>query len=367
MPLLGVTLPLTVTADVKTQTKPNVVFIYGDDVGYADVGIYGSKLIPTPNIDKLAAGGLQFTDGHCSAATSTPSRFTLLTGRLAFRNHIHILRGDAKLSIPTDILTLPKVFQKAGYTTSVIGKWHLGLGSGAVPIDWNTAVKPGPLEIGFDSSYLIPATNDRVPSVYLNGHHVVNLDKADPISVSFKGPLSGKSKDGTSVTTYPNARKNPEAMTYYKSTHGHNHSVINGIGRIGYMQGGKSALWNDEEMSDVLIDQTKNFIKKNKYKPFFLYFASQDIHVPRVPHPRFHGKSKAGLRGDAMVQFDWSTGEIIKALKQNGVYENTIIVFSSDNGPVYDDGYDDGCKVRTSTKEMDQGHDGSGPYRGGKY
>jgi arylsulfatase A-like enzyme len=120
-------------------------------------------------------------------------------------------------------------------------------------------------------------------------------------------------------------------------------------------------------MGDVFMSKTKEFIKKNRDKPFFLYYAAHNVHVPRVPNPRFRGKSKTGFRGDSMVEFDWSTGEIIQALKDNGVYENTIIVFSSDNGPVYDDGYDDGCKVYTSTKEVDQGHDASGPYRGGKY
>lgn len=347
--------------------QPNVVIIYGDDVGYGDVGVYGSKLIPTPNIDKLASQGLRFTDGHCSAATSTPSRFSMLTGRHAFRNGVRVLPGNAKMAIPTNIMTLPKLFKKAGYTTGVIGKWHLGLGDGKTPIDWNGDVKPGPLEIGFKSSFLLPATNDRVPCVYLRDHKVVDLDKNDPISVSYRSPLSGKHSDGTKVTTYPDGKKNREAMTYYPSSHGHNSSVINGIGRIGYMQGGKSALWNDEMMADVLMDETRKFISANKEKPFFLYFASQDIHVPRVPHPRFRGKTKLSYRGDAMVQFDWTTGEIMKELEKHGLTENTIVIFSSDNGPVYDDGYKDGCTVNTSTKEVDRGHDGSGPYRGGKY
>ncbi len=357
----------TITAMAAKSDQPNVVIIYGDDVGYGDVGVYGSKLIPTPNIDKLAKNGLVFTDAHCSAATSTPSRYSMLTGRHAFRKHISILPGDAKMAIPTDVMTLPKLFKKAGYTTGVIGKWHLGLGDGKTPIDWNKDVKPGPLEIGFDSSFLLPATNDRVPCVYLRGHKVENLDEKDPITVSYRSPLSGKHSDGREVTTYPNGRKNREAMTFYQSSHGHNSSVINGIGRIGYMQGGKSALWNDEMMADVLMDETRKFIDKNKKKPFFLYFASQDIHVPRVPHPRFRGKTKLSYRGDAMVQFDWTTGEIMKELEKHGLTENTIVIFSSDNGPVYDDGYKDGCTVRTSSKDVDRGHDGSGPYRGGKY
>jgi arylsulfatase A len=143
--------------------------------------------------------------------------------------------------------------------------------------------------------------------------------------------------------------------------------VINGIGRMGYMAGGKSALWNDETMADTFVEQAREYISKNKDKPFFLYFASQDIHVPRAPHPRFHGATTLGYRGDAMVQFDWSVGEILKALEANGLSDNTIVLFSSDNGPVYDDGYQDGTTVKTSSKDNDQGHYGAGPYRGGKY
>jgi len=343
--------------------KPNVVIIYGDDVGFGDVGAYGSKLIPTPNIDQLAAEGLRFTDGHCSAATCSPSRFSMLTGVHGFRHGVRVLPPNAPLSIPTDILTLPKLFQKAGYTTGVIGKWHLGIGAKGVHTDWNGDVKPGPLEIGFDSSFLLPSTNDRVPCVYLRGHNVVNLDPKDPLFVGSKKDM--ESKKGS--TQYPDGKTNREAMTYYQSSHGHNNSIINGIGRIGYMAGGKAALWDDETMADVFVKEAKDYIATHKDEPFFLYFASQDIHVPRAPHPRFQGKTELGYRGDAMVAFDWATGEILDTLEKHGLTENTIVIFSSDNGPVYDDGYDDGTTVNTSTKEVDQGHDGSGIWRGGKY
>jgi len=341
--------------------NPNVVIIYGDDVGYADVGAYGAKLIPTPHLDKLAEESLVFTDAHCSAATCTPSRFSLLTGRMGFRNGARILPPGAPLIIPTNIPTMPKMFKKAGYITGVVGKWHLGLGKKGTPVDWNGEVKPGPLEVGFEYSFLLPSTNDRVPCVYLENYKVVNLEPKDPLFVGKKPPADTKS------TVYPDGKKNREAMTYYPSSHGHNHSVINGIGRIGYMWGGKTALWDDETMADEFVKQAKKFIAANKAKPFFLYFASQDIHVPRVPHPRFKGKSKLSYRGDAMVQLDWSTGEILKALDENGLKENTIVIFSSDNGPVYDDGYRDGCKVKPRGGEVDRGHDASGPYRGGKY
>ncbi|OVE81875.1 arylsulfatase [bacterium M21] len=344
--------------------KPNVIIIYGDDVGQGDVGVYGSKMIQTPNIDKLAAGGLTFTDGHCSAATCSPSRFSMLTGRHGFRNGVSILPPNAPLCIPTDILTLPKLFQKAGYHTGVVGKWHLGIGAKGVETNWNGDVKPGPLEIGFDYSFLLPSTNDRVPCVYVENHRVVNLDPADPLFVTraAKAPAGAENS-----TVYPDGKKDRAAMTYYQSSHGHNHSVINGIGRIGYQWGGKKALWDDETMADEFVDQAKKYIKTNKNKPFFLYFASQDIHVPRAPHKRFQGKTKLGYRGDAMVQFDWATGEIMNTLDEYGLTDNTIVIFSSDNGPVYDDGYKDGTTVKPSSKESDRGHDGSGIYRGGKY
>lgn len=341
--------------------KPNVVIIYGDDVGYGDVGVYGSKLIPTPNIDKLASEGIVFTDGHCSAATCSPSRFSMLTGIHGFRNGIRVLPPNAPLTIPLDTITLPRVFKQAGYKTAVIGKWHLGIGEKGKKVDWNGDVKPGPIEVGFDYSFLLPSTNDRVPCVYLEGYRVRNLDPNDPISI-------GKAPEDKRSTIYPDGKADPAAMTYYRSTHGHNNSVINGIGRIGYMCGGKSALWDDETMADVFIDEARKYISDQKEsQPFFLYFASQDIHVPRAPHKRFQGKTKLGYRGDAMVQFDWSVGEVVKALEMAGLRENTIIIFSSDNGPVYDDGYDDGTTVHTSTKDVDGCHDASGPYRGGKY
>jgi arylsulfatase A len=347
----------------STIGRPNVVIIYGDDVGFGDVGVYGSEKIPTPNIDALAASGLRFTDGHCSAATCTPSRFSLLTGSHGFRANVRVLRPDAPLVIPVDTYTLADLFKEAGYQTAVIGKWHLGLGSKETPANWNAEVKPGPLEIGFDYSFLLPSTNDRVPCVYLENYKVVNHDPDDPIHVGFKP----EQVNHPGSTHYPDGLTDRAAMTYYPSSHGHNNSVINGIGRIGYMAGGKAALWDDETMADVFVDKAREYINTHKDEPFFLYFSSQDIHVPRTPHPRFQGATELGYRGDAMVQFDWSVGQIMQSLKANGLLENTIVIFSSDNGPTYDDGYEDGTTVKTSQADNDQGHFASGPYRGGKY
>jgi arylsulfatase A len=187
--------------------RPNVVIIYGDDVGYGDLGCYGSKLIPTPNLDKLASEGLRFTDGHCTAATCTPSRFSMLTGIHGFRHGVRILAPNAPMKIKPSMFTLPQLFKKAGYTTAIIGKWHLGIGDGKTPVDSNGDVKPGPLEVGFDYSFLLPSTNDRVPCVYVENHRVVNLDPKDPLFV-------GKKPEGVTATEYPDGKKNPEAMIF---------------------------------------------------------------------------------------------------------------------------------------------------------
>lgn len=360
--LFAIGTPLLWSENTVEASRPNVVLIYGDDVGFGDVGVYGSKLIPTPNIDRLAARGLVFTDGHCTASTCTPSRFSLMTGVHAFRHDVRILPPNAPLLIATKALTLPKLFQNAGYTTGIVGKWHLGIGTKEAPADWNGVVKPGPLEVGFDSSFLLPSTNDRVPCVYLRDHHVVNLDPSDPLFVG--RTLESVQRPGS--TQYPDGKTDRSAMTYYPSSSGHDNSVINGLGRIGYMSGGKSALWNDEEMADVFVKEAKAFIAENKETPFFLFFSSQDIHVPRTPHPRFKGSTSLGYRGDAMVQFDWSTGEVLDALEKHGLTENTIVIFTSDNGPTYDNGYKDGSEVFGTLEEVDRGHDASGIWRGGK-
>jgi len=349
-------------ARLRAQQRPNVVIIYGDDVGYGDVGAYGAEKIPTPNIDRLAREGLRFTDGHSSAATCTPSRFSLLTGIHGFRHNVRVLPPDAPATIRPGMFTLPGMLRRAGYRTAIVGKWHLGLGDGVTPVDWNGVVAPGPLEVGFDESFLLPSTNDRVPCVYVDGHRVVGLDPEDPLFVGKRPP------EGFAGTVFPDGKQDRAAMTYYESSHGHDNSVIGGIGRIGYQWGGAAALWDDEGMADVFVGKALEYLaRQTAEQPFFLFFSSQDIHVPRAPHPRFRGKSELSYRGDARVQLDWAVGQILDALDAGGLADNTLVIFTSDNGPVYDDGYVDGTEVRTSTAEVDRGHDGSGPFRGGKY
>lgn len=335
---------------VQAQQQPNIILIYADDLGYGDVSCYGATQVKTPNIDKLAAQGLRFTHAYATSATCTPSRFSLLTGKYAWRKQgTGIAPGDAALLIPTDMNTLPGMLQKAGYQTAVVGKWHLGLGPQGGP-DWNADIKPGPLEIGFDYCFMMPATGDRVPCVYLENRRIVDLDPADPISVSYKQQIG----------TEPTGKENPELLKM-KPSHGHDHTIVNGVSRIGYMTGGKKARWIDEDMADVLTNRAINFIDKNKHGPFFLYFATHDIHVPRVPHSRFAGKSGMGPRGDAILQLDWTVGEVMEALDRMQLTRNTLLIFSSDNGPVIDDGYHDEAVAKLGT------HTPAGPLRGGKY
>ncbi|MBI5692504.1 MAG: arylsulfatase [Verrucomicrobia bacterium] len=346
-------LPLLFSAMVASafaaDRPPNVILIYADDLGYGDLSCYGATKIQTPNIDRLAREGRRFTDAHATSATCTPSRFALLTGVYPWRrSDAKILPGNAPALIAPGTVTFPSLLQKAGYATGVVGKWHLGLGGER--LDWNGEIKPGPLEIGFNYAFLLPATGDRVPCVYVENHRVVGLDPADPISVSYGQPIGND----------PTGKANPELLKY-RFSHGHDQTIVNGISRIGYMSGGKAARWVDEDMADVFARKVDQFIEQHRARPFFLYFATHDIHVPRLPHARFVGKSGLGLRGDAILQFDWSVGQVLATLDRLGLAANTLVIVSSDNGPVVDDGYHDG------SVEHLRGHTPSGPLRGGKY
>ncbi len=334
---------------IRAQDRPNIVLIYVDDLGYGDIGVNGAKGVKTPNVDALASSGINFTDAHASAATCTPSRYSLLTGSYAFRGKAGILPGDAKLIIDTTMRTLPDMLKDAGYTTGIVGKWHLGLGDGQV--NWNKEVSPGPREVGFDYSFIIPATGDRVPTVFMENQKIVGLEADDPITVSY-----GKNiKDG-----YPLGSDHPELLKQYADPQ-HLQAITRGISRMGFMKGGQNALWIDENNALTLTDKALSFIDENKSNPFFIYFSLHDIHQPRTPNVKFIESSSMGPRGDVIAQMDWCVGEIVKKLRENGVYENTLIIFSSDNGPILDDGYVD------YARELVGDHKPGGPYRGAKY
>ena len=329
--------------------KPNVVVMLSDDVGYGDLSCYGATHVQTPKIDALAKSGLRFTDAHSDAATCTPSRYAMLTGSYAWRhNGVQILPGDAKSLIEPEQPTIASVLKAAGYATGLVGKWHIGLGDGK--IDWNGEIKPGPCELGFDDAFFFAATADRVPTVFIHDHRVVNLDPKDPIHVSYDQKIGAE----------PTGKEDPELLKM-KLSEGHDGTIVDGISRIGFMTGGEKARWKDEEIAQTFTDKAVEFIEKHKKGPFLLYFTPSDIHVPRAPAAQFAGTNACGVRCDVISQLDWSVGRITETLRTLGLEENTLVVFTSDNGPVVNDGYDDG-----SDRKLD-GHTPAGPYRGGKY
>ncbi len=328
--LLGASIAPTASA----ADQPNIVLIYADDIGYGDLSCYGATKVKTPNCDKLAAGGIRFTDGHSVASVCTPSRYSLMTGEYALRKKgTGIASGLQGLLIDPDRTTLPSVLRKAGYRTGVVGKWHLGLGT--TPTNYNEAIKPGPREVGFDYAWVLPATGDRVPCVWVENDRVVNLDPKDPITLD------------------------------YSVNRGDKGSFVNGVPRIGGQTGGKAALWKDDEMSFVIAEKSCGFIQKGKDKPFFLFMAAHNIHVPRVPNAKFKGKSDCGVRGDAIVEFDWMVGQVLDRLDTLGLAENTLVVLTSDNGGINDDNGPD--KVNgIGDPDATNGHKPNGVLRGTK-
>lgn len=338
--IIGVIFSILVGCTTQSTTHhskyspPNVIFILADDIGYQDFSCYGATEIKTPEVDRLAKQGLRFTNAHTTAATCTPSRYSILTGEYNWRRKdTGIADGDAGMVIRPHQQTIAKIFQSAGYITGAIGKWHLGLGDTQGSQDWNGLITPGPSDIGFNYSYIMAATGDRVPCVWIENQKVANYDPNAPIEVSYRKPFPNEPLGTTHSDLVTKQKPSPN--------HGHNQAIVNGISRIGYMKGGGNALWKDENIADTITTKAIQFIERNKNQPFFLYIGTNDIHVPRYPHQRFVGKSGLGLRGDAILQFDWTVGEIVKTLKKNKLLKNTLIILSSDNGPVIDDGYQD--------------------------
>lgn len=360
----------------KTTELPNIIVIYVDDLGYGDLSSYGATLFKTPNADRLANEGLLFTNAYAAASICTPSRYSFLTGKYHWRNtttwsvgkikDVSIAPGDAGLTIDTTQITIADVLKQSGYTTGVVGKWHLGLGPIGGP-HWNSEITPGPGDIGFDYSFLMPATADRVPCVFVENGRVVGLDPADPIRVSYSEPIGDVSAiynpdvmPGT-IVSYNISTQRKDGNIKMHPSFGHDQTIINGIPRIGYMTGGKAALWKDDEIAETLTQKALDYISQNQKDPFFLYLATHDLHVPRVPGKAFAGKSAIGVYGDVIMQMDWTVGQILDKLDELGLSNNTIVILTSDNGPVMDDGYRDGSYENLG------GHKPSGNLREGKY
>ena len=354
IPIISLLPLLTINESVadNNHNKPNVIIIYADDLGFGDLECYEAKNVKTPNVNKLAENGIRFTNAHAVAATSTPSRYSLLTGEYAWRRpDTDVAAGNAGMIIRPTQFTMADMFKSVGYTTGAFGKWHLGLGDKTGQQDWNAPLPASLGDLGFDYHYIMAATADRVPCVFIENGQVADYDESAPIEVSYEQNFPGE----------PTGRDNPELLYNLKQSHGHDMSIVNGIGRIGYMKGGGKALWKDENIADSITSHAIEFIKRHQHEPFFIYFATNDVHVPRFPHQRFRGKSGMGLRGDAIVQFDWCVGELMTVLSDLNLMDNTLIILSSDNGAVVDDGYAD------QAEELLNGHTPSGPWRGNKY
>lgn len=344
-------IPLLALAACSEQParRPNIIVVLADDLGCGDLSALGSTLLHTPNLDRLCGEGLRFTNGYAAAPTSTPSRYSLMTGLYAWRNgDAEVLTGDANLLIGEGQPTLALMMRRAGYATGAVGKWHLGLGRGK--IDWNRPISPSPADVGFDYSYIMAATADRVPTVYVENGSVVGLEVSDPLEVSYTDNFPGE----------PTAFTNPEMLRLQPSM-GHSCTIVNGISRIGYMKGGHAARWRDEQMAAGFLSRVKGFIDAHGDEPFFLYYGLHQPHVPRVPDARFAGRSGLGPRGDAVLEADWCVGELMRHLESRGLNQHTIVIFTSDNGPVLDDGYADGARESWGKVSPAQ------PYRGGKY
>ncbi len=294
------------------ETRPNIIFILADDLGYADLSSYGATAIRTPNIDRLAEEGMLLTDAHSPSSVCTPTRYSFLTGRYCWRTWLtrSALSSDGPLLVEEGRPTVASLLRSAGYFTAHIGKWHLGFGreegyevdregqgtpnawrSRTGGPDWNGDLRPGPLDVGFDYFYGLPIVNSYPPYVFVENHRVVGLDPDDPI--------------GKMESRY-----------------------------LGAMEGGAAARWSDHSLALDLTAKTVSQLETlaGQRQPFFLYYAPHQPHRPFTPNVRFRGASQFGTYGDFIAELDWSVGEILNTLDRLGLAKSTLVIFTSDNG-----------------------------------
>lgn len=322
-------------------SRPNVVIIFADDLGYGDVSCHGATKVRTPNIDRLAAEGRRFTDAHSASAVCTPSRYALVTGEYPHRKRLNRpVFLNTGLIIDTKRQTIASLMKDAGYATACIGKWHLGFGKPRA--NYNGELKPGPLELGFDHYFGVPVVNSHPPFVYVEDHRVVGLVANDPFVLGKKAKT----------------REFPEKM---------------GINQIGGADAAH-ALYDDEAVGTTLVEKATRWIRARTRStastrspqgssgqasnPFFLYLATTQIHHPFTPAPRFKGTSQCGRYGDFIHELDWMVGEVMKTLEEQGVADNTLVIFTSDNGGMFNVGGQDA---------WDAGHRMNGDLLGYKF
>lgn len=290
------------------ERPPNVVLIFTDDLGYGDLSCYGATKVQTPNIDRLAREGRRFTDAHSASAVCTPSRYALITGEYPLRSNGGAgtwgpLSPTSGMIIPTDTLTIGKVFQKQGYATACLGKWHLGFKT--AKCDWQVPLRPGPQDVGFDHYFGVPLVNSGSPYVYVEDETYLGYDPKDPLVYG--------GKPASPTPTFPEAasRKSPNRFGGALKAH---------------------KIYDDEKTGTLLTERAIKWITQNKDNPFFLYFPTPNIHHPFTPAPRFLGTSQCGYYGDFIHELDWMVGEILKCLDDHGLAEDTLVIFTSDNG-----------------------------------
>lgn len=315
--------------NTQAQDKPNIVLINADDLGYGDLGCYGATKVKTPHIDKLAGEGKIFTDAHSASAVCTPSRYALLTGQYPFRaNKGEGIWGPARITaelmIKPEQLTIADVLKNSGYATAVMGKWHLGFGTDEN--NWQEPLSPGPNDLGFDYYYGIPLVNSAPPFVYVENTHVVGGDPKDPLV--YLG--NGTHKDATPITPIPPEASQRTPNRFKGAVEAHK-------------------LYNDYTVGTVLAEKAVNWItdktSKEEQDPFFLYLATTHIHHPFTPGKNFQGTSNADLYGDFIQELDWMVGQVMATLEKQGVSENTLVIFTSDNGAMLNLGGRNAVKV----------------------
>ena len=312
-PLLSISLLLA--SNAFSEVPPNVVLIFADDLGYGDLGCYGATKLKTPHIDKLAAEGRKFTDAHSASAVCTPSRYGLLTGEYPFRaKNGKGLWGPAPITSPllidTQTQTIADVFKASGYDTAAFGKWHLGFGEGSN--DWKVPLRPGPQDLGFDYYFGMPVVNSASPYLYVENDTIVGGDPDDPLVHLGRGAK----KKATPITPIPPEASQRSANQFSGAVKAHK-------------------LFNDYEVGTKLTEKANSWIKERKENPFFLYFSTTNVHHPFTPAKQFQNTSECGVYGDFVHELDWIVGEVMKTLKETGKAENTLVIFTSDNGGMF--------------------------------